>query len=290
MKIIENGELTYSENELPVLDHSDDMNILEVSDNQQQHLSTDNEDSFNNNEDNAESQSSHTDEQKDKVIDYFDEVEDYQIISKSSSNDSSLDTSNNSFECVDFNNSPTSTDLKLDTKVITGSNSKKFSICAVESENTSSNHTDNVELMYNNDRGNFNLNEEENLINAQLMLLKQQDNHILGDSVNKIYDAEIEAVVSNIVDLVVSKCKDEDITQDYIDNSKELPLQIPSPPSSPSSSNSSSSLSPKADYEKEKQDELLSLPDDTTITKPFFTSKLTNSQLSEELSNEIGLK
>jgi hypothetical protein len=98
------------------------------------------------------------------IDEYFDEIEDYQVINHESSN--------SSFECVDFTSSSSSTTTVIST------NNKKFSICAVDSNDnslieTNNNNHQEVEEDLNliESVSNFNLNEQESLIDAKLTII-----------------------------------------------------------------------------------------------------------------------
>ena len=206
------------------------------------------------------------------VDEYFDEVEDYHVINHASTplNDSS---NNSSFECVDFNTSSSSLTTVIST------NNKKFSICAVDSNDNSlietpnNNRLEELEVLNLAENNSFNLNEQESLINAKLKVLIESNQN--DDHSSQFVNNEIQHVISNIIDIIVFNFEKES-------NPDEL-LSL-----SPSSS--SSSLSPNELIVNHSDILITSEEVETTETKPFFTSKLTNSQLSEELSSEIGLE
>jgi hypothetical protein len=77
--------------------------------------------------------------------------------------------------------------------------------------------------------------------------------------------SEEEIVMSNLLDLVVSQCAYDVQSSPQVDVVKQESLVVVG-------------------------EDALTNGSTITASKPFFTSKLTNSQLSEELLNEIGVK
>ncbi len=224
------------------------------------------------------------------IDEYFDEIEDYHVINEEPT--TLTESSNSSFECVDFTSSSSSSSSSSPTTVIS-TNNKKFSICAVDSNDNSLTETNNnrqqeeeEDLNLIESVSNFNLNEQESLIDAKLKIIIESNKIDSSQTIEineSINNDEIQDILTNIIDSIVFNFEKE-ITS----NCRELIISPP-PPSSSSLSSSCSSLSPN-ELIVNHSDILLTNGDEITETKPFFTSKLTNSQLSEELSNEIGLE
>lgn len=241
--------------------------------------------------------------------------------------DTSLNNSNNSFECIDINSIKTQQDeLKSIVKVTDGSlvDSKKFSIFG--DDESSKEEVNEIEIVKPSSES-FNLNEEENLIEKQLQRHEhcksiENDDEVIKDIVDTIvtmieadirsnddteavnsnqlngssYDGDVEEDdedVDDNEDDAESDSNDngnDDSDIDVLHNRKIIENEpvaavVTTLPSVVENGNSEDDDADVDDDENKLDNSSLN-----EETKPFFTSKLTNSQLSEELLSEIGVK